>query len=225
MIKLENIEKAYRIDQTWYPVLKKVDLTVYEGDFLAIMGASGSGKSTLLNLIGFIDRHYTGEYFLEGERVTSRSDRELSQLRNKRVGFVFQQFNLIETLTIQENIELPLLYNGWSHAETKPKVSELLEKLGIGDKGSKYPKQLSGGQQQRAAIARAVINTPDFILADEPTGALDSQTSADIMSVFKRLNEEEGVTIIVVTHDPETVHYCNRVVRMQDGILTEEMRD
>lgn len=205
-------------------VLKNIGLEVNKGDFLAIMGPSGSGKSTLLNLIGFVDRHYSGNYFLDGEKVTSKGDVDLSKLRNQRVGFVFQQFNLIETLTIQENVEMPLLYNGWTYKETKQRVSELLEKLGIGDKGEKYPKQLSGGQQQRAAIARAIINEPDFILADEPTGALDSQTSNEIMQVFKQLNEEENVTIILVTHDPETIRFCNRVVQIQDGKLFEEVR-
>ncbi|WP_208559487.1 ABC transporter ATP-binding protein [Marinilactibacillus kalidii] len=224
MIKLEKIRKAYKADNNWIPVLKDVDLEVRKKDFLAIMGPSGSGKSTLLNLIGFVDRHYLGDYHLDGEVVTSKGDADLSKLRNQRVGFVFQQFNLIETLTIEENVELPLLYDGWNYRQTKEKVQSLLEKLGIGDKGKKYPKQLSGGQQQRAAIARAIINDPDFILADEPTGALDTQTSSDIMNVFKTLNEEEGVTIILVTHDPSTVHYCNRVVHMQDGVLTEEVR-
>lgn len=224
MIKLEKIRKAYKADDEWIPVLKNIDLEVHKGDFLAIMGPSGSGKSTLLNLIGFIDRNYLGNYYLEDEIVTSKADNDLSKLRNQRVGFVFQHFNLIETLTIRENIELPLLYDGWNYRQTKERVAELLEKLGIGDKGNKLPKQLSGGQQQRAAIARAVINNPDFIIADEPTGALDTKTSNDIMNVFKQLNEEEGVTIILVTHDPGTVRFCNRVVHMHDGVLTEEVR-
>ncbi|AEB28842.1 uncharacterized ABC transporter ATP-binding protein YknY [Carnobacterium sp. 17-4] len=224
MIKLEKIRKAYKADKEWIPVLKNVEMEVKQGDFLAIMGPSGSGKSTLLNLIGFVDRNYDGNYFLEGTIVTSKNDADLSKLRNQRVGFVFQQFNLIETLTIEENVELPLLYDGWNYRQTKDKVTELLGKLGIGDKGKKMPKQLSGGQQQRAAIARAIINNPDFILADEPTGALDTHTSRDIMNIFKQLNEEEGVTIILVTHDPKTVEYCNRIVRMQDGVLTEEVR-
>ncbi|MFL2101508.1 ABC transporter ATP-binding protein [Desemzia sp. FAM 24101] len=224
MIKLEKIRKAYKADDEWFPVLKNVDLEVHKGDFLAIMGPSGSGKSTLLNLIGFIDRNYLGNYYLEDEIVTSKADNDLSKLRNQRVGFVFQHFNLIETLTIRENIELPLLYDGWNYRQTKARVAELLEKLGIGDKGNKLPKQLSGGQQQRAAIARAIINNPDFIIADEPTGALDTKTSDDIMNVFKQLNEEEGVTIILVTHDPGTVSFCNRVVHMHDGVLTEEVR-
>lgn len=224
MIKLEKVSKAYKVDRESILVLKNVDLQVNEGDFLAIMGPSGSGKSTLLNLIGFIDSNYSGNYFLEGDLITLKGDVDLSKLRNKRVGFVFQQFNLIETLTIQENLELPLLYNGWNYQQSKNEVVKLLEKLGIGDKAGKYPRQLSGGQQQRAAIARAIINKPDFILADEPTGALDSQTSQDIMDIFKKLNEEEGVTIILVTHDPSTIDYCNRVVHIQDGILTEEAR-
>lgn len=224
MIKLEKIRKAYKADNEWIPVLKNIDLEVHKGDFLAIMGPSGSGKSTLLNLIGFVDRKYLGNYYLENEIITSKSDNDLSKLRNQRVGFVFQQFNLIETLTIRENVELPLLYDGWNYRQTKKRVDELLEKLGIGDKGNKLPKQLSGGQQQRAAIARAVINNPDFIIADEPTGALDTKTSNDIMNVFKQLNQEEGVTIILVTHDPETVHFCNRVVHMHDGKLNEKVR-
>ncbi|WP_034300146.1 ABC transporter ATP-binding protein [Alkalibacterium sp. AK22] len=222
MIKLKKIQKAYKAEDDWIPVLKDIDLTVEQGDFLAIMGPSGSGKSTLLNLIGFVDKAYRGDYLLDGEKVMSKGDQDLSQLRNERVGFVFQQFNLIETLTVAENVELPLLYAGWTQKETKVRVSELLTKLGIGDKEDKYPKQLSGGQQQRAAIARAIINEPDFILADEPTGALDTRTSEDIMHVFQQLNIE-GVTIVLVTHDPSTVDYCNRVVHMQDGLLTEEV--
>jgi len=224
MSKLEKLKKAYKADDEWIPVLKNIDLEVHKGDFLAIMGPSGSGKSTLLNLIGFVDRNYMGNYFLEEELITSKSDNDLSKLRNQRVGFVFQQFNLIETLTIRENVELPLLYDGWNYGHTKQRVDELLEKLGIGDKGNKLPKQLSGGQQQRAAIARAIINNPDFIIADEPTGALDTKTSDDIMNVFKQLNTEEGVTIILVTHDPETVRFCNRVVHMHDGKLNEKAR-
>ncbi|MER2132390.1 MAG: ABC transporter ATP-binding protein [Carnobacterium inhibens] len=224
MIKLENIRKAYKVDDELIPVLRNINLEVHKGDFLAIMGPSGSGKSTLLNLIGFIDRNYSGNYYLEDEIVTSKADNDLSKLRNQRVGFIFQHFNLIETMMIRENIELPLLYDGWNYRQTKERVAELLEKMGIGDKGNKLPRQLSGGQQQRAAIARAIINNPDFIIADEPTGALDTQTSDDIMNVFKQLNEEEGVTIILVTHDPETVRFCNRVVHMHDGVLTEEVR-
>lgn len=224
MIKLEKIRKAYKADDELIPVLRNIDLEVHKGDFLAIMGPSGSGKSTLLNLIGFIDRNYSGNYYLEDEIVTSKADNDLSKLRNQRVGFIFQHFNLIETMMIRENIELPLLYDGWNYRQTKERVAELLEKLGIGDKGNKLPRQLSGGQQQRAAIARAIINNPDFIIADEPTGALDTQTSDDIMNIFKQLNEEEGVTIILVTHDPETVRFCNRVIHMHDGVLTEEVR-
>lgn len=162
------------------------------------MDPSGSGKSTLLNLMGFVDRNYEGNYFLEGEIVTSKNDANLSKLRNQRVGFVFQQFNLIETLTIEENVELPLLYDGWNYRQTKDKVAELLEKLGIGDKGKKMPKQLSGGQQQRAAIARAIINNPDFILVDEPTGALDTRTSSDIMNVFKKKSKFRKKAMIAI---------------------------
>lgn len=224
MIKLQNLKKAYKVDNEWLMVLKNIDLTVNKGDFLAVMGPSGSGKSTLLNVIGFIDRNYSGRYSLDGETVLSKGDASLSTLRNQRVGFVFQGFNLVETLTIEENVELPLFYNGWTSKQTKKRVQDLLDKLGIGDKGQKFPKQLSGGQQQRAAIARAIINNPDFILADEPTGALDTVTSEEIMTVFKELNVE-GVTIVLVTHDPVIVKYCNRVVHMQDGVLEEEVKE
>lgn len=221
MIELHNIKKGYKVDNRRSIVLKNIDLIVNEGDFLAIMGPSGSGKSTLLNIIGFIDRNYSGKYILDGEPVMSKRDVSLSTLRNQRVGFVFQGFNLVETLTVKENVELPLLYSGWTSKQTNKPVQNLLDKLGIGDKGKKYPKQLSGGQQQRVAIARAIINKPDFILADEPTGALDTVTSEEIMDVFKQLNVE-GVTIVLVTHDPVTVSYCDRVVRMQDGKLLEQ---
>lgn len=224
MISLRNIIKNFKIDGQEFEVLKSVNLEVYENDFLAIMGPSGSGKSTLLNLLGFVDRKYQGEYYLDNQPMMTKNDGDLSQLRNNQVGFVFQQFNLIETLTVEQNIELPLLYAGYAYGETKDKVQSLLDKMGIGDKGPKFPKQLSGGQQQRAAICRAIINNPRFILADEPTGALDTQTSNEIMTVFQELNKE-GVTIILVTHDPETVSYCNRVVRMVDGELVEEVRD
>ncbi|OJG92236.1 ABC transporter ATP-binding protein [Enterococcus silesiacus] len=202
--------------------MKNVNFEIKEKEFVAVMGPSGSGKSTLINLIGFIDKKFEGKYLFEGKEITDFSDKELSEIRNKSVGFVFQNFSLIENNTVFENIELPLLYNGSAYTNTKARVQEVLEKVGLGDKGNKYPKQLSGGQQQRVAIARAIVNSPRFIIADEPTGALDSKTSDDIMQLFQDLNKEEGVTIILVTHNPDMVSYCGRLIRVKDGVIVEE---
>lgn len=221
IIRLEHINKFYHTGEEYLQVLKDVNFSIYEGEFCAIMGPSGSGKSTLINLLGFIDRKFEGTYYFNGREISDFNDDELSDIRNKAVGFVFQNFSLIETLTISENVELPLLYNGATHHETKAKVQRALERVGLGDKGDKLPKQLSGGQQQRVAIARALINNPSFIIADEPTGALDTHTTDDIMKLFAELNHD-GVTIILVTHDPETVVYCNRLIKVRDGEIVEE---
>ena len=222
MIKLSNIHKYYNSEEEELHVLNDINLIVEVGEFLAIMGPSGSGKSTLINLLGFIDKKYEGTYLFEGQAVRNFSDKELSKIRNKAVGFVFQNFSLIETLTAEENIELPLLYCGLTPKESRDRVKEVLKKVGLSDKGKKYPKQLSGGQQQRVAIARAIVNNPSFIIADEPTGALDSKTSEEILTLFKRLNND-GVTIILVTHDEETVEYCNRLIKVRDGKVIEEV--
>ncbi|MGX7148732.1 ABC transporter ATP-binding protein [Enterococcus ureasiticus] len=222
MIKLEQINKFYSLEEEKLHVLKDVNFEIKEKEFVAVMGPSGSGKSTLINLIGFIDKKFEGKYLFEGKEITDFSDKELSAIRNKSVGFVFQNFSLIENNTVFENIELPLLYNGSAYTDTKARVQEVLEKVGLGDKGNKYPKQLSGGQQQRIAIARAIVNSPRFIIADEPTGALDSKTSDDIMQLFQDLNKEEGVTIILVTHNPDMVSYCGRLIRVKDGVIVEE---
>lgn len=222
MIKLEKINKFYSLEEEKLHVLKDVNFEIKEKEFVAVMGPSGSGKSTLINLIGFIDKKFEGKYLFEGKEITDFSDKELSAIRNKSVGFVFQNFSLIENNTVFENIELPLLYNGSAYTNTKSRVQEVLEKVGLEDKGNKYPKQLSGGQQQRVAIARAIVNSPRFIIADEPTGALDSKTSDDIMQLFQELNKEEGVTIILVTHNPDMVSYCGRLIRVKDGVIVEE---
>jgi putative ABC transport system ATP-binding protein len=189
---------------------------------IAIMGPSGSGKSTLINLLGFIDKSFEGEYLFEGESFITWSDDALSKIRNQTVGFVFQNFSLIENNTVYENVELPLLYNGYSFHQTKQKVLAALEMVGLTDKATKYPKQLSGGQQQRVAIARAVINEPKFIIADEPTGALDTHTSEEIMKLFVQLNQEKKATIILVTHDPEMIPYCTRLIQIRDGAIMED---
>ncbi|EOI00364.1 ABC transporter ATP-binding protein [Enterococcus moraviensis ATCC BAA-383] len=222
MIKLEQINKFYSLEEEKLHVLKDINFEIKEKEFVAVMGPSGSGKSTLINLIGFIDKKFDGQYLFEGKEITDFSDKELSAIRNKSVGFVFQNFSLIENNTVFENVELPLLYNGSAYTITKARVQEVLGKVGLADKGNKYPKQLSGGQQQRVAIARAIVNSPRFIIADEPTGALDSKTSEDIMQLFQDLNKDEGVTIILVTHNPEMVSYCDRLIRVKDGAIVEE---
>ncbi|ALS38153.1 putative ABC transport system ATP-binding protein [Enterococcus rotai] len=222
MIKLEQINKYYALEEEKLHVLKNINFEIKEKEFVAVMGPSGSGKSTLINLIGFIDKKFEGTYLFEGKEITDFSDKELSAIRNQSVGFVFQNFSLIENNTVFENVELPLLYNGSAYTDTKKRVQEVLAKVGLADKGNKYPKQLSGGQQQRVAIARSIVNSPRFIIADEPTGALDSKTSEDIMQLFQDLNKQEGVTIILVTHNPEMVSYCDRLIRVKDGAIVEE---
>ena len=223
MIELKNINKYYRNDEESLHVLKDINLKADAGEMIAVMGPSGSGKSTLINLLGFIDTKFEGEYLFEDENLVTTTDDRLSQTRNEMVGFVFQNFSLIENYTVYENVELPLLYNGYGFHQTKEKVMSALEKVGIADKAEKHPRQLSGGQQQRVAIARALINQPKFIIADEPTGALDTHTSNEIMELFKELNHRDHATIFLVTHDPEVVPYCTRLVRIrEDRAVIEE---
>ena len=222
MIELKNINKYYRNDEESLHVLKDINLKADAGEMIAVMGPSGSGKSTLINLLGFIDTKFEGEYLFEDENLVTTTDDRLSKTRNEMVGFVFQNFSLIENYTVYENVELPLLYNGYCFHQTKEKVMSALEKVGIADKAEKHPRQLSGGQQQRVAIARALINQPKFIIADEPTGALDTHTSNEIMELFKELNRRDHATIFLVTHDPEVVPYCTRLVKIRDGAITED---
>ena len=222
MIELKNINKYYRNDEESLHVLKDINLKADAGEMIAIMGPSGSGKSTLINLLGFIDTKFEGQYLFEEENLVATTDDRLSKTRNQMVGFVFQNFSLIENYTVYENVELPLLYNGYGFHQTKEKVMSVLEKVGIADKAEKRPRQLSGGQQQRVAIARALINQPKFIIADEPTGALDTHTSNEIMELFRELNRRDRATIFLVTHDPEVVPYCTRLVKIRDGAITED---
>ena len=222
MIKLEHVYKYYETGDTQLTVLEDVNFSIAAGEFVALMGPSGSGKSTLINLLGFIDRHFDGRYLFNGREIGDFKDEELSEIRNRSVGFVFQNFSLIENLSVAENVELPLLYKGAKHNETQKKVKDALKRVGLSEKLDQLPKQLSGGQQQRVAIARALINQPNFIIADEPTGALDTHTTDEIMQLFKQLNDE-GVTIILVTHDPETVVYCDRLLKIRDGKMIEEV--
>jgi putative ABC transport system ATP-binding protein len=204
-------------------VLKDVTFEIEKGDFVAIMGESGSGKSTLINIVGLLDNKYTGSYLLDGVEIREKSDDELSMLRNRSVGVIFQQFQLIQNYTIMENTQLPLLYRGMSYEESRVLSSQALEQVGISEKEGKYPRQLSGGQQQRAAIARAIVTKPKFIIADEPTGALDSHTSGEIINLFHRLNQEFKITIIMVTHDPSMTKFCNKKFLMRDGDLKKVM--
>ncbi|EPI39882.1 ABC transporter ATP-binding protein [Enterococcus faecalis] len=222
MIELNKINKYYANEEESLHVLKDIHLSIKKGEMIAIMGPSGSGKSTLINLLGFIDRKFEGEYLFEGSSLVNTADDILSKIRNQTVGFIFQNFSLIESNTVYENVELPLLYNGASPFKTKEKVFSVLDRVGLKGKEYKYPKQLSGGQQQRVAIARALINHPKFIIADEPTGALDTHTSEEIMQLFTTLNKEDNVTLIMVTHNPEVVPYCHRLITIRDGAIIED---
>ncbi|MGY3724794.1 putative ABC transport system ATP-binding protein [Granulicatella balaenopterae] len=222
MIELKNINKYYKMGQEDLHVLNNINLSIDEGECVAIMGASGSGKSTLINVMGFLDSKYQGDYLFNQKPITHLTDNEISKVRNQTVGFIFQDFNLIEHATVLENIQLPLLYNGFTPKRALPHVKNALEKVGLADKIYQYPSQLSGGQKQRIAIARALVNKPKFIIADEPTGALDTKNSRSIMEIIEKLNREDGVTIVMVTHDPSLVKYCTRVVRLMDGTIIED---
>lgn len=222
IIKLKNITKNYPVGKHRLNVLKSININIKKGEFLMIVGKSGSGKTTLLNILGFLDRFNEGQYIFKGKDVTNLSEKERSRFRNTNIGFVFQQFNLIPTLDIYKNIELPMIYNARYDKEEKDKrIKESLKRVGLIDKINQKPLELSGGQQQRITIARALVNDPDIIFADEPTGALDTQTSADIMELLKELNND-GKTIIMVTHDPELLKYATKVIRLHDGVVVEE---
>lgn len=220
MIKLKGINKYYTSGDEKLHALKNVDLEIEKGEFLAIMGPSGSGKSTMIKILGLLDKEFEGVYLLNGKEIKTLNDDLLSKLRNKSIGFVFQDFNLIDRLTIKENIELPMLYMGSGIKKTKNRVNELLEKVNLKDKINKHPNQLSGGQQQRISIIRSLVNNPEIIIADEPTGALDSKTSEEIIDIFKELNKE-GITIILITHDINVAKKANRIVKIFDGELKE----
>lgn len=224
LIRLENIYKQYTLAGETFNALDGISLTVNKGDFMAIIGPSGSGKSTLMNVLGCLDTPTSGKYFLDGSEVEELSEGKLAVIRNTKIGFIFQSFHLLPKLKAIENVELPLVYRGMSASERRSRAKEALTKVGLGEKMDHVPNQLSGGQQQRVAIARALAGVPPLLLADEPTGALDSKTSRDVMELLKELNEE-GNTIVLITHDPKVAEQAKRVVRIQDGQLTEERNE
>lgn len=217
MIELKNVYKSYKIGGDVLTVLNDVSLLIEDGEFVSIMGKSGSGKSTLLNILGLLDNHDKGDYILDGKNITKYRQSQLAKIRNHNIGFIYQNFNLVSKLTATENVALPLLYGGVSSRQAKAKALEYLDMVGLGDKAKNRPTQLSGGQQQRVAFARALINEPKIILADEPTGALDSKTSMEIMELLHRLWEEKEITTILVTHDKAVANEANRIIHVIDG--------
>ncbi|WHY79073.1 ABC transporter ATP-binding protein [Neobacillus sp. WH10] len=218
MIQLESITKSFLLGKESVHVLNGISLDIKKGEFVAIMGPSGSGKSTLMNIIGCLDKPTKGEYYLGGENVSHYNDKELARVRNQSIGFVFQQFHLLPRLSALKNVELPMIYAGIAKKERQDRAEEALVKVGLADRMDHLPNALSGGQKQRVAIARSIVNKPKLILADEPTGALDTKTSMDIMEQFRELNME-GVTVIVVTHESEVAEYANRTIMVRDGVI------
>jgi len=222
MISLVNIRKTYEIGPVQVEILKGANLTINQGELISIVGQSGCGKSTLMNIIGLLDTPTSGSYSLDGRLVSDFSDNELSETRNSKIGFVFQQFNLLSRLTALQNVGLPLVYRGISERKRNKAAMQVLEKVGMKDRALHRPTELSGGQQQRVAIARAIVGKPAIILADEPTGALDTKVGQEIMDLFVQLNREEKITIFVITHDMTIAKQCSGYVRMQDGIIHQK---
>lgn len=218
LLELKNVNKTYNNGQPLH-VLKGIDLSIDKGEFVSIMGASGSGKSTLLNILGILDNYDDGEYYFEGRLIKNLSERTAAEYRNRLIGFIFQSFNLISFKTAVENVELPLFYQGVGRRKRHQLAMEYLERLGLRDWAQHYPNEMSGGQKQRVAIARALITHPQLILADEPTGALDSKTSDEVMKLLREINREEGMTMVIVTHDPHVNAQTDRSIRIVDGVI------
>jgi putative ABC transport system ATP-binding protein len=222
VIELRDLVKTYHVGETEVRALRGVSYAIANGDFLAIMGPSGSGKSTLMNILGCLDRPTSGEYYLDGEEVSQFDKNKLARVRNKKIGFVFQSFNLLSRTTALENTELPLLYSTANGGDMTERALAALAAVGLKDRAHHKTNQLSGGEQQRVAIARALLNNPTLILADEPTGNLDSTTSSEVMNIFKSLNEEKGMTIIMVTHEPDIAAWAGKRIYLKDGLIVRE---
>jgi len=222
LIRVKELCKTYRMGDVEVPALRGVNLAIRQGEFVAVMGSSGSGKSTFMNILGCLDRPSSGKYFLDGDEVGSLTADQWADIRNRRIGFVFQGFNLLARTTALENVELPMMYNGCSGKQRHQRAVEVLGLVGLDDRLDHTPNQLSGGQQQRVAIARALVNRPSLILADEPTGNLDSATSAEIMKLFQRLNRDQGITIVLVTHEIDIAEYARRQIHFKDGLVVSD---
>ena len=220
ILSMKGIFKEYQMGDETSVVLKGIDLDVYEGEFLAILGPSGSGKSTLMNIIGCLDTPTSGEYYLSGRHIANQDEKELAKIRSREIGFIFQSFHLLQRQTALENVELPLIYAGVGQKQRIERAERMLDRVGLSDKLGHYPNQMSGGQQQRVAIARAISTNPTILLADEPTGALDQKTGAQVMDIFNQLNRE-GRTIIMITHDANIARHAKRIVRILDGNISE----
>ena len=219
LIELSGISKSYRTGDVVTPVLFGIDLQVNQGDYVALMGTSGSGKSTLMNLLGLLDRADSGHYRLDGQDVTDLSAAQHAEVRNRTIGFVFQSFNLLKRMNVLENVALPLLYAGQPRAAARKRAQEVLEQVGLATFEHRMPNQLSGGQQQRVAIARSLVNRPPLLLADEPTGNLDTKTTNEVLEVIGQLNREQGLTIVIVTHEADVARHAKRLVKLKDGVV------
>ncbi len=222
-IRLDGVHKNYDLGEIQVHALRGVTMEIYPGEFVAVMGSSGSGKSTLMNILGCLDKPTRGRYFLDGKDVSGLTKHELAKIRSQKIGFVFQQFNLLSRTSALENVELPTIYAGVPLEERERRAEEALKRVGLADRADHFPSQLSGGQQQRVAIARALVNSPSLLLADEPTGNLDSRTSIEIMEILQELNQEHGLTVVIVTHEPDIAQFAKRALEFRDGKMIKDV--